>query len=107
MSENNYKVRTPLFPPYSWVRATMQMLDEAEGLLMLLAILATKTQAKRAVLRALNSHNARQREALRELLAVMLPYQFEHLIGDLMEAMGYEDVTVTKQSGDKGVVTDG
>lgn len=33
----------------------------------------------------------------------MPPYQFEHLIGDLMEAMGYEDVTVTKQSGDKGV----
>ena len=30
-------------------------------------------------------------------------YHFEHLIGDLMEAMGYEDVIVTKQSGDKGV----
>ncbi|PVV10540.1 MAG: restriction endonuclease [gamma proteobacterium symbiont of Ctena orbiculata] len=276
MTENKYKVRTPLFPPYSWVRATMQvldgvaksdvthliqsiwqqtgtpqnpvdwsepdkwiaerlsdedavlaekiwketqhlvnprhmygaylfingfdllvtnaegiyalsddgkaflgqdskivqMLDEAEGLLKLLAILATKTQAKRgdllpewaeylqehskfstpgtfkdtlsrrlanlverglveregnrytitesglqyaekslpegedpkrAVLRAVNSHNAQQREALCELLAVMPPYQFEHLIGDLMEAMGYEDVTVTKQSGDKGV----
>lgn len=152
--------------------ATVQALDEEEGLLQLLAILATKTQAKRgdllpewseflqehsrfstsatfkdtltrrlanlverglveregnrytitdaglsyaeqslpedkdpkrAVLRAVNNHNAQQRLALRELLAVMPPYQFEHLIGDLMEAMGYEDVTVTKQSGDRGV----
>lgn len=151
---------------------TVQALDEAEGLLKLLSILATKTQAKRgdllpewaeylqehskfstpgtfkdtlsrrlanlverglieregnrytitdaglqyaekslpegddpkrAVLRAVNQHNGQQREALRELLANMPPYQFEHLIGDLMEAMGYEDVTVTKQSGDKGV----
>ncbi|WP_408065674.1 restriction endonuclease [endosymbiont of unidentified scaly snail isolate Monju] len=152
--------------------ATVQALDETEGLLKLLNILATKTQAKRgdllpewaeylqehskfttpstfkdtlsrrlanlverglvaregnrytitevgleyaekslpegedprlSVLRAVNEHNARQREALRELLAAMQPYHFEHLIGDLMEAMGYEDVTVTKQSGDKGV----
>ena len=151
---------------------TVQALDEAEGLLKLLSILATKTQAKRgdllpewseylqehskfstpgtfkdtlsrrlanlverglvaregnrytitqaglqyaekslpegedprrAVLRAVNNYNTQQREALRELLGVMPPYQFEHLIGDLMEAMGYEDVTITKQSGDKGV----
>lgn len=151
---------------------TVQTLDEAEGLIKLLSMLATKTQAKRgdllpewseylqehskygtpgtfkdtlsrrlanlverglvaregnrytiteaglqyaeqslpksedpkrAVLRAVNAHNAQQRDALRALLAVMPPYQFEHLIGDLMEAMGYEDVTVTKQSGDKGV----
>ena len=33
----------------------------------------------------------------------MNPYQFEVLIKDLLEAMDYEDVTVTKQSGDKGV----
>lgn len=151
---------------------TVQALDDAEGLLQLLSILATKTQAKRAdllpewaeflqehskfgtqstfkdtlrrrladlvdrglverdgnkytiteaglqyaeksvpetespkrtVLRAVNNHNAQQREALRDVLTKMPPYQFEHLIGDLMEAMGYEDVTVTKQSGDKGV----
>jgi len=33
----------------------------------------------------------------------MHPYRFEHLIRELLEAMGYEDVTVTKESGDKGV----
>ncbi len=58
---------------------------------------------RRKILRAVNQHNAAQREALRKLLNTMPPYHFEHLIGDLMEAMGYEEVTVTKQSGDKGV----
>lgn len=33
----------------------------------------------------------------------MNPYKFEHLIGQLLEAMGYEQVEVTKASGDKGV----
>lgn len=33
----------------------------------------------------------------------MHPYKFEHLVRDLLEAMGYEDVTVTKEAGDKGV----
>ena len=33
----------------------------------------------------------------------MNPYKFEHLVGQLLEAMGYEQVEVTKASGDKGV----
>jgi restriction system protein len=37
------------------------------------------------------------------MLAEMEPHLFEHLVCELLEAMGYEDVTVTKQSGDKGV----
>jgi len=44
-----------------------------------------------------------KREELRQQLRAMNPYQFEQLIGDLLEAMGYEDVTVTKASGDYGV----
>ena len=51
----------------------------------------------------INAYNNDQREALRNQLAVMHPYRFEHLIRELLEAMGYEDVTVTKESGDKGV----
>lgn len=58
---------------------------------------------KREVVRAINNFNRAQQENLRELLATMPPYQFEHLVRDLLEAMGYEDVQVTKQSGDKGV----
>jgi restriction system protein len=38
-----------------------------------------------------------------EKLAQMNPYAFEALIGRLLEAMGYNDVVVTKKSGDKGV----
>ncbi|ENM5826950.1 restriction endonuclease [Vibrio metoecus] len=50
-----------------------------------------------------SKHNATQRGILFEQLSVMDPYQFEQLIALLLQAMGYEDVQVTKQSGDKGV----
>jgi restriction system protein len=58
---------------------------------------------KREVMRAINTFNQAQQQALRELLGELPPYQFEHLVRDLLEAMGYEDVKVTKQSGDRGV----
>lgn len=58
---------------------------------------------KREVMRAINAFNQTQQQSLRGLLADLPPYQFEHLVRDLLEAMGYEDVQVTKQSGDKGV----
>jgi restriction system protein len=64
-----------------------------------------KTEGARRpeVMHAINAYNNDQREALRKQLAVMHPYRFEHLIRELLEAMGYDDVTVTKESGDKGV----
>ena len=74
-----------------------------QGLRYVERTLPVESDPKRTVLRAVNDHNSQQREVLRDLLSVMNPYQFERLIGDLMEAMGYEDVMVTKQSGDKGV----
>jgi restriction system protein len=58
---------------------------------------------RRGVLEAIKAHNDKQREALRGRLGTMHPYAFERLVSDLLVAMGYEDVTVTKQSGDKGV----
>lgn len=54
-------------------------------------------------LRAVRDYNDGQREVLRKRLGTMHPYHFEQLVRDLLEAMGYEDVIVTKQSGDKGV----
>ncbi len=62
-----------------------------------------KIDLRRDVVRTLNEFNATQREALRERLSTMHPYRFEQLVRDLLEAMGYEDVTVTQESGDKGV----
>jgi restriction system protein len=40
---------------------------------------------------------------LRENLATVDPYRFEDIVRQLLEAMGYEDVEVTAQSGDKEV----
>lgn len=56
-----------------------------------------------AVLSAIKNYNDAQTKQLRERLENMHPYRFEALIKDLLEAMDYEDVVVTKQSGDKGV----
>lgn len=58
---------------------------------------------KRAVMDAVRMFNTSQFQKLSEYLVTMPPYNFEKLVRDLLEAMGYEDVTVTKQSGDKGV----
>ena len=52
---------------------------------------------------AVKSYNEQQEANLRETLAKMNPYRFEVLVKDLLEAMDYEDVVVTKQSGDKGI----
>lgn len=43
------------------------------------------------------------REQLGNFLKKMNPYAFEHLIKRLLEAMDYDNVVVTKRSGDKGV----
>jgi restriction system protein len=52
---------------------------------------------------AIRTHNEKQVELLREKLMALEPYAFEHFVKELLEAMDYEDVVVTKQSGDKGV----
>ena len=53
--------------------------------------------------RLLREQQQRVREGIRDLLADMDPYAFEHLICQLLEEIGYEDVEVTSQSNDKGV----
>lgn len=55
------------------------------------------------VTRAIRDFNNMQVASLRETLSKMHPFKFEHLIRDLLEAMGYEDVIVTRESGDRGV----
>ncbi len=56
-----------------------------------------------AVLEAIKNYNNAHTKELRERLEKMNPYRFEWMIKNLLEAMDYEDVVVTKQSGDKGV----
>jgi restriction system protein len=55
------------------------------------------------VLAAVKNYNNAQIAAFRDRLGEMDPYLFESVIKDLLEAMDYEDVVVTKQSGDKGI----
>lgn len=52
---------------------------------------------------AIAAHNKTARQALVERLMALEPYAFEHFVKELLEAMDYENVQVTKQSGDKGV----
>jgi restriction system protein len=66
-------------------------------------IISVESNPKRDVLLAVEAFNSQQRKQLRQQLGSMHPYRFEHLVRDLLEAMGYEDVTVTKASGDSGV----
>ncbi|MBY5940311.1 restriction endonuclease [Halomonas sp. DP5N14-9] len=58
---------------------------------------------RKAIIDGVNRYNQQQKQQLRDYLGKMDPYQFEALIGELLRAMGYEDVEVTKASGDKGV----
>lgn len=55
------------------------------------------------VTRAAVRYNTETQEILKGTLAEMNPFAFEQLIGDLLSAMGYQDVEVTAATGDKGV----
>lgn len=58
---------------------------------------------RQRLLDAVERYNREQKRRLRVLLGTMHPYAFEHLVRDLLTEMGYDDATVTKQSGDKGI----
>jgi restriction system protein len=62
-----------------------------------------KSEPHQAIMRAIGEYNAAQIEQLKERLGEMSPHRFERLIGELLEAMGYEDVAVVGQAGDRGI----
>lgn len=51
----------------------------------------------------IENQNELTKESLRKMLHSMDPYQFEYLVADLLQRIGYENVQVTKRSGDKGI----
>jgi len=51
----------------------------------------------------LEKHNDSMKAELKEILLVMDPYLFEFYIADLLQKIGYEDIEVTKRSGDGGI----
>jgi restriction system protein len=58
---------------------------------------------KRDVVRAIKVFNQEQMQKLSSLLAFMNQRDFEFLVQELLESMGYEDIKITKESGSKGV----
>lgn len=58
---------------------------------------------RQRLLDAVGRYNEGQKRRLHASLLKMHPYAFEHLVRDLLTEMGYDDATVTKQSGDKGI----
>ena len=68
-------------------------------------IFAVSSQSNRekAPEQIIQEYNKTQRAVLKERLHNTDPFIFEHLIGDLLEKLGYENVEVTKRSGDKGI----
>ena len=63
------------------------------------SILSKETKLSRKV----ESFTIEQRNFLKEYLKQTKPYQFEHIVKDVLYAMGYEDVEVTSPTNDKGV----
>lgn len=64
---------------------------------------AAPSSKRTNVAEAARAHNEEQLEAFRARLMELDPYHFEHFVKELLEAMDYEDVRVTKVSNDKGV----
>ena len=55
------------------------------------------------LIKGIEQFNKEQKELLKKYLAETTPYQFEHIIKDLLLSMGYDDVKVTSPSNDKGI----
>jgi restriction endonuclease Mrr len=65
--------------------------------------LIEQTESSTSPLLLIEKQNNLVKSALMQTLNEMDPFQFEFLIADLLKAIGYEDVEVTKRSGDKGI----
>ncbi len=63
----------------------------------------TDLDQKRDVVRTIKSYNQEQMQKLSSLLAFMHQRDFEFLVLELLESIGYEDIKITKESGSKGV----
>jgi restriction system protein len=63
----------------------------------------TDLDQKRDVVRTIKDFNQEQMHKLSSLLAFMQQRDFEFLVLELLESMGYEDIKIAKESGRKGV----
>lgn len=64
---------------------------------------SSSSNREKAPEQIIQEYNKAQKSALQERLLNTDPFIFEHLIGDLLEKLGYENVNVTRRSGDGGI----
>ncbi len=65
--------------------------------------LRKQTESPSTPLLLIDKQNSLVKNALMQKLYGMDPFQFEFLVADLLKKIGYENVEVTKRSGDKGI----
>lgn len=65
--------------------------------------LKKQTESAKSPLLAIQNQNELVKEKLIEKIQEMDPFQFEYLTAELLRKIGYENVDVTKRSGDKGI----
>jgi len=65
--------------------------------------LKKQTESAKSPLLAIQNQNELVKHKLIERIHNMDPFQFEYLVAELLRKIGYENVEVTKRSGDKGI----
>jgi len=65
--------------------------------------LVKQTESAKSPLLAIQKQNSLVKQKLIEKIQEMDPFQFEFLVAELLRKIGYENVEVTKRSGDKGI----
>ncbi len=65
--------------------------------------LVKQTESVKSPLLAIQNQNDLVKQKMVEKIRQMDPFQFEYLVAELLKKIGYEDVEVTKRSGDKGI----
>lgn len=65
--------------------------------------LTAKTESPNSPHVIIYNQNEHVKKELLDKLLSMDPFQFEFLVADLLQKIGYENVSVTKRSGDKGI----
>jgi restriction system protein len=87
---------------YEITQAGLNYLESVSGLLRSTGR-ESATEQQVSIRQLVKDQQETVRQNLRETLADMNPFLLEYLIKRLLEAMGYENVEVTSQSGDGGV----
>jgi len=88
---------------YAITDAGLRWLKGFSGSSEAAAVGALPSTKRTTVVEAAHAHNEEQLFAFSARLMELEPVQFEHFVKELLDAMDYEDVRVTKVSGDKGV----